>query len=234
MIVVEDGSSLLLITQPDHARFAAELLSLWRSDALPEHPRREQLLKAVREHDNGWQEADSAPRADPESGRPHDFLSFPLAQRLEVWQRGTERFVSEHPYSALLIIQHAFALHRHERREPDWIELLDRLEESREELLERAAVTADQVARDYRFLELADALSLAVCNRSSQPVARPGIRGLFREGNLHLDPFPLAGATSFEIPCRHIPDRHYAGDADLGGELAAARWKHLKTRVLPA
>jgi hypothetical protein len=114
------------------------------------------------------------------------------------------------------------------------VELLDRLEESREDLEERAAVTADEVARDYRLLELVDALSLTVCNRWSQPVERPGIRGVFRAGNLHLDPFPFAGATSFEIPVRHIPDRPYAGDADLGGELAAARWKYLKTRVIPA
>lgn len=234
MIVVEDGSSLLLVTQPDHARFAAELLALWRADGLPEHPRRERLLRAVREHDNGWQEADSAPRVDPASGRPHDFLSFPLAPRLEVWERGTERFLADEPYVALLVAHHALALHPPERQEPGWVELLDRLEESREDLEERAAVTADQVAQDYRFLELADALSLAVCNRWSQPVERPGICGVFEADHLRLDPFPLAGATSFEIPVRHIPDRRYAGDADLGGELASARWKHKKIKVIPA
>jgi hypothetical protein len=234
MIVVEDGSSLLLVTQPDHARFAAELLALWRADGLPEHPRREQLLQAVREHDNGWQEADSAPRVDPASGRPHDFLSFPLEPRLEVWERGTERFVADEPYVALLVAHHARALHPHERHQPGWAGLLDRLEDSREELEEQAAVSADQVARDYRFLELADALSLAVCNRWSQPVERSGIRGVFEDGRLRLDPFPLTGATSFEIPARSIPNRPYVGDADLGGELAAARWKQLKIKVIPA
>lgn len=234
MIVVEDGSSLLFVTQPDHARFAAELLALWRTDGLPGHPRRQRLLTAVREHDNGWQEADAAPRVDPTSGRPYDFLSLPLAPRLEVWERGTERFLADEPYVALLTAHHALSLHRHERREPGWMELLDRLEESREELEERAAVTSDQVARDYRFLELADALSLTVCNRWSDPVERPGTRGVFRDGHLRLDPFPLAGVTSFEIPVRSVPNRSFVGDADLGGELATARWKHLKIKVIPA
>jgi hypothetical protein len=234
MIVVEDESSLLLVTQPDHAHFAAELLALWRADGLPEHPRRERLLEAVREHDNGWQEADSAPRVDPATGRPHSFLSFPLAPRLEVWERGTERFLAEQPYVALLIAHHALALHHQERREPGWVELLDRLEESREELEERAGVTAEQVTQDYRFLELVDVLSLTVCNQWPQPVERPGISGFYEGGHLHLDPFPLAGATSFEIPVRRIPDRPYAGDADLGGELASARWKHKKIKVIPA
>jgi hypothetical protein len=234
MIVVEDGLSLLLVTQPDHARFAAELLSLWRASGLPEHPRRDRLLLAVREHDNGWQEADSAPRVDPTTGRPHDFLSFPLAPRLEIWERGTERFVADEPYVALLVAHHALALHHQEREEPGWQELLERLEQSREELEERAGVTGQQVAEDYRFLELADALSLAVCNRWPQPVARPGIHGVVTGGHLYLEPLPLAGATSFEIPVRSIPNRVYSGDADLGGELALARWKHLKIKVIKA
>lgn len=234
MIVVEEGSSLLLITQPDHARFAAELLALWRTDGLPEHPRRAQLLEAVREHDNGWQEADAAPRVDPVTGRPYDFLSFPLAPRLEVWERGWERFFVEQPYVALLIAHHALALHQKERRKPGWEELLERLEDSCEELKKRAAVSDEQVAQDYRFLALADALSLAVCNRWSEPIEKPGFLGYFRESQLYLDPFPLAGATSFEIPLRRLPCRPYRGDADLGGELASARWKQLKIRVLPA
>ena len=36
MIVVDEGEELRIVTQPDHARFAAELLSLWRSDGLPD------------------------------------------------------------------------------------------------------------------------------------------------------------------------------------------------------
>ena len=70
VIVVDKGDLLRVITQPDHARFAAELLSLWRADGLPEHPRREQLLFAVREHDNGWREADAAPWVDPATQKP--------------------------------------------------------------------------------------------------------------------------------------------------------------------
>jgi hypothetical protein len=61
------------------------------------------------------------------------------------------------------------------------------------------------------------------------------LRGRFEPATetLYLDPFPLAGATRFEIPARRIPKRLYAGDADLGGELAAARWGRLEVRVSP-
>ncbi len=50
-------------------------------------------------------------------------------------------------------------------------------------------------------------------------------------GSLLLDPFPLAGATTFRIACRVIRDRRYAGDADFGTELATARWRQYAVRV---
>jgi len=84
MIVTSSNKTvgeLLVITQNDHAHFAAELLSLWRRDDLPTHPRRRELLLAAREHDNGWREADSSPSRNPVNGRPHDFLSLPVSRR---------------------------------------------------------------------------------------------------------------------------------------------------------
>src|SRR5262249_53740757 len=73
--VVDLGRELRLVTQPDHAHLSGELLSLWRADGLPAHPRRAETLFAGREHDNGWREADAAPRWDAAAGRPRDFLT---------------------------------------------------------------------------------------------------------------------------------------------------------------
>jgi hypothetical protein len=53
-----------------------------------------------------------------------------------------------------------------------------------------------------------------------------------RDGAVALDPFPLAGATTFRVPCRRIPRRVYRGDADLGGELVSARWEELSLKVV--
>src|SRR5205085_2628059 len=75
------------------------------------HPRRGALLRAVRLHDNGWRELDAAPPIDRSSGRPWSFVDLPPSLRLEVWTRGTARYVDEDPYVALLIVEHALALH---------------------------------------------------------------------------------------------------------------------------
>jgi len=232
MIVVRAERRILVITQPDHARFSGELLSLWKADGLPAHPRRDDLIFATREHDNGWREADSAPRMDPATALPYDFLGFPLSARLDVWRLGVDRFAVDRPWPALLILRHALEINRrHSCEDPAWSEFLEELDELQAEILQASGWTEQDLAADYVFLELADTLSLAACCRWSQPLTRPGTSAKFVEGELRISPFPLAGATTFEIPCRRIPDRRYSGDADLGVELASATWESTTVRV---
>lgn len=244
MIVVAGSDSLLLVTQNDHAALAAELLSLWRRDGLPDSPRRESLLSATREHDNGWRETDSAPLVDAGTGHPHDFTSLPAAARRELWERGTSRYLEGDPWSALLITEHGLRLHDSLRDRPGWGGFFESLEERRAELLERSAADLGALDADYRLLALADSLALALCCRSSEPFEGHGYHvrpatdvddkgGLESCPTLHLDPFPFAGATTFQLPYRRIPDRTYGGDADLGVELATARWRRLAVRVAP-
>lgn len=241
-MIVAPGNEgeLIVVSQHDHARFAGEILSLWRADGLPEHPRRDDLLFATRHHDTGWRETDSAPHAGPETGRPLDFTEVPWHVRVDVWLRGTARYADDRPYAALLLARHALELHKDHRGDERWDEdLLDPLDERYVDLLERTGAAPDEVDHDYRFLALADLLSLTACARWREPAERSGYRLAYRpdgdrvDGELSIDPFPLAGATTFRVPCRRIPDRRYRGDADLGGELAAARWERLALRVRP-
>jgi hypothetical protein len=231
MIVVSADGRFRFITQPDHAHFAGELLALWRADGLPDHPRRTDLIFAAREHDNGWREADAAPRWDAERGRPHDFLTLSRRERIAIWERGTRRFAAARPYAALLITRHALSLFGNRREEEGWQPFLSSLEDRERELRAATDALPEDLAADYRWIDLADQISLAACNRWQEPVERHGVRIVPAGGTVHLDPFPLAGATTFRVPCRRVPRRAYRGDADLGGELAAARWEELPVRI---
>ena len=75
--------------------------------------------------------------------------------------------------------------------------------------------------------------SRAVCNRWSEPFEIAGVTARVDSECLHLEPFPLAGATSFEIPVRDIPAGPYLRDTELGSELARARWNRFRVRVVP-
>ncbi|HEX2253717.1 MAG TPA: DUF3891 family protein [Thermoanaerobaculia bacterium] len=256
MILYDQGENWRVVTQPDHARFAGELLALWRSDGLPARARRDDLLFATREHDNGWREADAAPSWNRAAGRPHDFHSLPAPERREVWRRGSERFADERPGAAVLILTHALWIADLSGghgatgwADAEWEELAGCLAERRDELAAAARIADDEIAADFPFLRFADAASLAVCRRQAEPFevamgagrAADGAtggtvqRGRFEPATetLYLDPFPLAGATTFRVPCRELPKQTYRGDADLGGALAAARWGRFRVRVAP-
>jgi hypothetical protein len=231
VIVVDEGAELRIITQPDHARFAAELFSVWRQRSFADHPRRRELLFAIREHDNGWREADAAPRVDPQRLRPHDFRSFPESERHSLWQRGILRFADEHPYASLLIAQHAASIHR--PLSLDWQNLFRALEETRQEWLARAEIESRQVLEDYRFLALADALSLNFCSRSADPWTDSTITAVADGNRLLLEPFPLAGSTTLNVSVRWIPNQPYRTDSEVGSALARARWSRMPVRVAP-
>ena len=232
MIVSREDGGLRLFTQPDHARLAADLLSLWRRDGLPNHPRREELLLAAREHDNGWQEADSAPRLDRQSSRPVDYRRLPNEPRFDIWRRGIDRLASQNEYAALLVAVHARSVHQDRAHEP-WPEFLAEIDERRSALLEVTGTTEEQAADDYRFLQLFDRLSLSLCEGGDVRGTAHGYHFHALDRRLSLDPFPFAGATTFVVLSRRIPDHAYAGEAALGAELAAARWERTEVRVRP-
>lgn len=233
MIVTRTDTGLRLVTQTDHARVAAEFLSLWRDGGLPEHPRRAALLFAVREHDNGWRETDSAPRVNRLTGGPHDFLDLPDELRRELWDRATRRFASDQPAAAPLITRHALGIHHDRRGDEPWSAFFATLDERLAEQLEAAGVEAARLEADYSWLRLADSLSLRACGALGDTFESAGIRSSRSGTELALDPFPLAGATTFAVPCRHIPDRRYDSDTDLAVELATARWTEFEVRLTP-
>ena len=186
---------------------------------------------AGREHDNGWREADAAPRADRESGEPFGFLSLPAADRIEIWRRGIHRYRERRPYAALLIHQHALALHAAYAHGDEYAELLGEVRASRDELLEASGIDEAAVLADYPLIQLTDALSLVACRCFAGERERAGRRFWREDGDLVIDPLPLAGATRFRIPHRRIEHRRYTSDVDLATTLARARWETLDVLV---
>jgi len=230
MIVVPRDGELLLVTQDDHARLAAQILELRYLEDFRDHARRAAILYAVREHDNGWREADAVPRVDG-AGRPLDFRDVPLALREEVWVRGIERHAERHPYAARLIAEHGIAVHRN-RQGAAWSQLLARLESLRQEMDERLGTGGATAGEDYPFLEWADAVALAAAGVWPSFDSEAG-RGQLREGVLYLYPFPFAGPTTFSMACRMVPDRAYPSASHLADTLLDSRWREVRVRALP-
>ena len=193
MILRDQGDTLRVVTQTDHAHWGYLLLSAW--PALGDHPRRAAILRATRQHDRGWQGIDASPVID-ENGRPHDFRSLPTFLREDVWNQTVDRnlWPSEAPstvdeamemWAEMLIAQHAWRVHRPGpsglpgsiRHSEELLPLATQLAAERRERLQWIQQNFDQLSpflglqeperdleRDDSWVRTLDFISLVVCH----------------------------------------------------------------------
>lgn len=209
MIVRPSGSRQLLITQPDHAALAGRIMQEWRAGGLPASPRRAEILLAIAEHDNGWQEVDASPIVDPATGRVLDFVNAPDAIRRGVWPRGIGR-LAHTPYAAALVAEHAAHVYRRYRGTPEWDPFFAEMEATRDRHLQSVAgATLDDLRRDYFYLRIGDLVSLTFCNAWSDPQADDsGCTVRFDGTRLLVAPDPFEGRRiPIEVAARTLHDR---------------------------
>ena len=222
MIIQHAKTQLLLITQPDHAALAGRIMRAWKLGGLPEHPRREEILTATDNHDNGWQEEDAALHLN-ESGDPLDFVAVPSYVKQRIWPRGTDRWAARSPYVAALIAQHALTVYGTLAQDPAWGSFFRLMTRTRDDLLSRSGVAPSDLADDYPFVRTGDQLSLVFCNGWTAPLTGIGYKAILSGITLQITPDPFAGArVPLEVPARSLPATQYASAADLRTALAAA------------
>lgn len=220
MIVRHAGDAFQLITQPDHARLAGAIMQ--HTLALTEHSRRDSILLAITEHDNGWTESDAAPLIDPATGVPLDFISAPIAVRQGVWPRGVARLAHD-PWAAALVAQHALAIFERYRSDSAWTQFFAVMEGARQTMLGASGFSLPELQADYRFLGFGDLISLTFCNdwRDVQQFDAWSVR---LSGSQVLVSANLFGGGSFPIAidAKEIRRRPFPSDADFRAALAAA------------
>lgn len=216
MIIRQHDTFFVFITQPDHAALAADVMACWLEDGFAAHPRREAILYAIREHDNGWLEEDAATHVDAD-GNPLDFVSVPARVKHGIWPRAVDRIGRNRPYEAALIAQHALTVHGQQRTDPAWRTFFDVMDERLGALLRRSAADSPTtLAADYRFVQAADQLSLIFCNGWRTPFPRHGGRAILNGTTLELTPDPFGGVrVPMHVQARRVPLRAYSSAADL-------------------
>jgi len=225
MIVRDEGSTFLLITQPDHARLSADLVGAVQTEPALRTRARDTVLLATREHDNGWAEVDAEPAIDP-MGRPRDFMTGPAAIRRELWARGITRVAKMDAHAGALVAQHAITVYGYRQGDPEWKPFFTSIFAMRDDLLEQLGLQTgaprDAFELEYRCVFLGDALSLQWCNAWPGPEPALDYRGTMEGDTLRVSPDPFGGATvPIRVLARRIPNRRYQDEADLRETLAA-------------
>jgi hypothetical protein len=227
MIVRDEGSSFVLITQPDHARLAEVIVAAMRTEPALHGVGRQTILFATREHDNGWIEVDAAPMVDPDTGRPYDFIAGPAYLKHELWPRGIARVAKVNPRAAALVAQHAITVYGYREHEPEWRTFFGPVTAMRDDLLGQLGVLdgpgREAFAEDYRCVRLGDSFSLQFCNGWTEPQQTLGYTAELRGSTLLVSPDPFAGASvPLRVMARRIPTRRYVNDSELQQAVAFA------------
>jgi hypothetical protein len=229
LIVRSVANGLELITQPDHAQLARRIME--RCAPLLVEPRRDAILHAVAEHDNGWAEEDAAPTLDSASGGICDFISLPLGARHAVWPRGVSRLRRD-PWAAALVAHHGATVYDRFRADAAWAGFFQQMEAMRTEMMAAAGRPLEALVSDYAFLRLGDLISLAFCTRAEEE-QRYANWTIVRAGDrVVVSPDAFGGAAvPFEISARTIDAQRFGSDADLRDALARAPTVTLRGEV---
>jgi len=229
VIVRPSHDRVQLITQPDHAHAARAIME--HCVPLASLPRRDAILHAIGEHDNGWAETDAAPTVDPATGNVVDFVSAPLSVRHEVWPRAVAR-LGDDPWAATLVAQHAITVYDRFRPESEWTPFFARMEAMRDTLLRANGTRLDDLLPDYAFVRLADLISLTFCTGWTD-AHRFGEWTVQRSGaRVVVTPDAFGGAViPIEIEAREIRSQPFRSDAELRQALTEANTVTLRGEV---
>lgn len=218
MIVRSAHNRLQLITQPDHAHLARSIME--HCVALAARPRRDAILLAIGEHDNGWAEEDAAPAVDAETGAVADFVNVPLRVRHAVWPRAIARLADD-PWAAALVAHHAITVYDRFRPDGDWAPFFAEMAALRAAMLEASGLPLGDLVADYPLVRLGDLISLTFCAGWTDALRFAEWTVELADTRVIVTPDPF-GRTSIPIgiAARDVPNQLFRSDAELHDALS--------------
>ncbi len=239
MIITKTRKEVIAIKQEDHAAFAGFLLERWSDHGFKHDERREAIIRATGQHDNGWKEFDAAPRIDEKTGLPVDFRKITPEEIHDIWMRGSQRFVVEEPYVAMLITHHAYSLHEHahNNRSDIWKDFFVTLARQRAFLRDSMGLTHNDIEHGYSFLRMADWFSLKYCTEPKLGAARPaqyaGYKLVREEDEFRFRPYPFIDHDiRYELPVYVLNKKGYKSTAEAQEDLAEPEMREITLNPL--
>jgi hypothetical protein len=226
MLRLETETGWWLVTHPDHARLAGAFAERWGNDLFLTPEPRENVLRGITRHDDGWAARDAVPQITRQGkpsafstelvGKYSGFEEIDLPDYLAVRERAVRLIAEEDPYAAILISMHTYSLlHDHADRStilPEQLPLLDEFLEGqlalqnslRKEIASNPKLRAEHKTEDaildhFRLLQANDYLSLLTCVDYKNPVSL-------------LHALPTRKGKGASVQARSIGPRHFVLD----------------------
>jgi hypothetical protein len=175
MIVRDAGDSWQVVLQTDHADLAAAFARGWADRGT----RHDAVVIAAERHDDGWAVWEQAPRIDPVTGKPVNFLDVDVPAHLAFYRACIAAVSEQDAYAGLLVSMHGAGIYRQRygtdpalglTRAPEVQELVDAFVDEQESgfaaRTAEAGVDDELRLADYHRLQWFDRFSLAFCLRA--------------------------------------------------------------------
>lgn len=165
MIIRETETHFTMITQNDHAHFAADMAVYLKPSLYLNSEYDRDVLLAIREHDRCWIKLDAMPIWNDRTHAPFGFDDYPLQPKLMFYRFGIDEIHEMSPYASYLSSVHfaSFAPIR-ESDLPECKEFVD-YEKKRQAAIQNQIKMPEQdvTRRHSQLLKCCDDLSLYVC-----------------------------------------------------------------------
>jgi hypothetical protein len=219
MIVRDRGGDWQVVLQTDHADLSGGFARAWADRG----GRHDSLTLATDRHDDGWAVWERAPRIDPDSGKPVDFLEVHVPSHIAFYRACIVAVTEQDPYAGLMISMHGTGIYRQRYgRDPglprSWAPDVEKLvdafvaeqEAEQEERVAALRVVDDERWSDYERLQIYDRLSLYFCMRDLEAGEAGEVQGFQLEpiGPWHVRMAPFAFGESparFSLLRRVVP-----------------------------
>jgi len=245
----EEKKGWVLINQHDHAELAGDIMKYWGDDSFARPNPYDEVLFAIREHDNGWREWDSSPKVNPGNKYPMNFLEMSSSDQAEIWRRCFTRHSLEHPYASMLIALHfgklnEKSLNNHSNKgtartsHTEIIDFVSGMLKINISNLDLESFPGD-VRVNLRLVQIGDVISLALCHGWNSikikdvPLEYNGrVTTLSLKssdgGNYTIDPYPFAEPLiNLRLRSRRLNQKKFSRDEELRDALRQSKYETL-------
>ncbi len=157
-----------LIFQAAHSKLAGDIATLFKPDVFGQLPN--QVIRAVGEHDFGWQESDQSQIDALHQRPPRAFPSLSTEETMPSWNKSIEHGCEMGSLEYVIVSRHFTFLGRSDPARAEFLAS----ETMRRENVERALPFGpEELERWTAAIGFADLLSLYLCSGSNHPVEFP-------------------------------------------------------------
>jgi len=248
MIRRDNCSGWILISQTDHSILSGEIMKYWGNRNFPVPLPEDEVLFAVKQHDNGWDNWEKSPKINHKNKYPKSFLEMDYKEQEEIWRRCFTRYRSEHPYASCLIALHFDKFNNNICRTNSKAEYLRN--EIRNFLKHNLHMTIEEIehsqdiSKNLKYVQIGDIISLALCHgwksvKLDDVPAGPGNERLFitieseDAKEFFVDPFPFnTDIIELTVDARYLSKKTFSSNIELRENMIKSERTNLNFKII--